>query len=239
MNVSVVIPTYNERENIPLLIPKIFSELKKAGVDGKVIVVDDNSPDDTAAEVKRLSEAYNVVLISRPVKSGLGSAYICGFKEALKSSDIVFEMDADLSHEPECIPSFLDALSSCDVVIGSRYVPGGKTENWGIYRKAVSWGGNYIGRKLMGIRINDITTGYRAYKKDVLRAVDIDSIKSNGYAFQAEILYRVWDKNFSIKEVPIVFRDRKEGVSKLSKREMCTFFLLCSDIFFRRGPFRR
>jgi dolichol-phosphate mannosyltransferase len=233
MNVSVVIPTYNERENVKVLIPQIFNVLEKKGVNGKVIVVDDNSPDGTALEIGLLSADYDLLLISRPKKAGLGSAYIIGFKEALNYSDVIFEMDADMSHNPECLSNFLDELAFCDVVIGSRYIPGGRIEHWGIYRKLVSAGGNLLARKMMRIDVHDITTGYRAYKKEVLCVIDLDSVKSNGYAFQAEILHKISEKNYRIHEVPITFRDRKTGESKLSKREIISFFVLCFKIFFR------
>jgi len=209
----------------------------KTKTKGNVIIVDDNSTDGTAEEVCRLADSYDIILISRHSKAGIGSAYIRGFKEALKTSDIIFEMDADLSHEPESIPLFLNMFPSHDVVIGSRYIPGGRIENWGLYRKSVSHGGNYLARKLLGLEISDITTGYRAYKKEVLSDIRLDSVKSDGYAFQAEILYRVWEKGYKIKEIPIVFRDRNAGRSKLSKVELVYFFSMCSRIFFheRKG----
>jgi dolichol-phosphate mannosyltransferase len=232
MNVSVVLPTYNERQNVSVVIPRIFSIFSVCGVNGKVIVVDDNSPDGTSEEVNRLSARYDIILITRGKKLGLGSAYIVGFHEALKYSDVIFEMDADLSHSPEEIPNFIEGLNSCDVVLGSRYVPFGRVENWGLGRIVISRAGNLIAQKLLRLRIKDITTGYRAYKKQVLEKIDLDSIYSNGYAFQAEMLHRVSSEGFRILEIPIVFRDRELGESKLSKKEIESFIRLCFSIFF-------
>ncbi len=233
MNVSVVLPTYNERQNVGVIIPWIFRVFGVCGIRGKVIVVDDNSPDGTSEEVERLSSEYDILLIKRKEKLGLGSAYIAGFREALKCSDVVFEMDADLSHSPEEIPNFLEALAGCDVVLGSRYVPFGRIENWSLDRVVISRAGNLIAQQLLRLRIKDITTGYRAYKTQVLEGIDLDLINSNGYAFQAELLYHISGKGFHITEIPIVFRDRKYGESKLSKKEIASFVGLCLSIFFR------
>jgi dolichol-phosphate mannosyltransferase len=232
MKVAVVIPTYNERHNISVIIPKIFHVFDSHRINGKVIVVDDNSPDGTSAQVDLLSKQFNVVLIKRQKKSGLGSAYIAGFHESLRSSDVVFEMDADLSHNPEEIPNFIEGLNDSDVVLGSRYVPMGRIENWGMGRVIISRTGNLIARKLLRLPIKDITTGYRAYKKEVLESMDLGSVHSNGYAFQAEMLYLISNKGFKLTEIPIVFKDREHGESKLSKKEIVSFMTLCISIFF-------
>jgi dolichol-phosphate mannosyltransferase len=228
MQVSVVIPTYNERENIKELVPEIFEVFRKNGIKGNLIVVDDSSPDGTAGEVERLGEKYPIILVKRDGKQGIGSAYVAGFRKALEiKSDAIFEMDADLSHDPEYIPEFLGALEDSDMVLGSRYIKGGRIENWGHWRKMVSKGANITARVLLGLRINDVTTGYRAYKREVLRGMDLNQIKSGGYVFQAEILLKVMENGFRIKEVPITFVDRKKGTSKLSRKEMLNFLMFC------------
>ena len=231
MKVSVVIPTYNERENIKLLIPKIFIALKRSKVNGNIIIVDDNSPDGTSEVVKKLQKRYRkIILIKRPKKLGIGSAYIEGFKVALnKNSEIIIEMDGDLSHNPIYIPKFIKSIKDCDVVIGSRYKKGGKIVGWNWYRKLVSIGGNQIGRYIAKIDIEDITSGFRSYKKEVLKNV-INEIKSSGYAFQLEILARCIKKGFKVRTIPIIFYDRKKGKSKLSKKDILSFLLIALKI---------
>ena len=228
MKVSVVIPTYNERENIKDLIHEISDVFEKNGIDGNLIVIDDSSPDGTAREVENLRERYPIVLIKRGQKLGIGSAYVTGFKKAIDlNSDIIFEMDADFSHDPEYIPEFVKSLNNYDLVLGSRYIKGGEIENWSLWRKMMSKGANILARILLGLKVNDITTGYRAYRKETLQGIDLDKIKSNGYEFQAEILFRVVERGFGVKEIPIVFVDRRAGRSKLSKIEIINFFIFC------------
>jgi len=228
MKVSVVIPTYNERENIKGLIHEISDVFEKNGIDGNLIVIDDSSPDGTAREVENLRERYPIVLIKRGQKLGIGSAYVTGFKRAIDlNSEIIFEMDADFSHDPEYIPEFVKNLNNYDLVLGSRYIKGGGIENWSLWRKIVSRGANILARILLGLKVNDITTGYRAYRKETLQGIDLDKIKSNGYEFQAEILFRVVERGFGVKEIPIVFVDRRAGRSKLSKIEIINFFIFC------------
>lgn len=235
MKVSVVIPTYNERENIKGLIPEISDVFEKNGINGNLIVIDDSSPDGTAREVENLRERYPIVLIKRGQKLGIGSAYVTGFKKAMDlNSDIIFEMDADFSHDPEYIPEFVKSLNNYDLVLGSRYIKGGEIENWSLWRKMVSKGANILAKILLGLKVNDITTGYRAYRKETLQGIDLDKIKSNGYEFQAEILFRVVERGFGIKEIPIVFVDRRTGRSKLSKIEIINFFIFCIRTGIRR-----
>ena len=231
LKVSIILPTYNEKENIKAIIPKIFEVFEKNRIDGDVIVVDDNSPDGTAEEVKKLQTIYSIDLIEREKKMGIGSAYITGFKRAMKNnSDIVFEMDADLSHNPEYIPEFIGQMDRFDLVIGSRKIEGGKVIGWDFYRKSVSGGGNWIGRWVSGIDVSDLTSGYRAYKRDVIQSIDVDKIQSSGYAFQLEILARCLKKGFKVGATPIVFVDRGAGKSKLSKKELINFFLTATKI---------
>ncbi|MBI2971129.1 MAG: polyprenol monophosphomannose synthase [Candidatus Aenigmarchaeota archaeon] len=218
--VSIIIPTYNERENIKVLIPRIFSVLKNA----EIIVVDDNSPDGTADTVRQLGKTRRVKLIQRPKKLGIGSAYKDGFRQA--KGDVVFEMDADLSHDPSSLPDFVRALQTSDVVVGSRYIPGGRIEGWGIYRKAVSMIANMLARKLLQLRVHDVTSGFRAYRRSALRVFGKKEIRSDGYSFQLEVLYRMVSDGCSVREIPIVFRDRIIGKSKLGKIKEVVNYLL-------------
>lgn len=238
--VTIVIPTYNERENIGGLIEKIFEVFHKNNIDGNIIVVDDNSPDGTSGAVEKIkeNEDYPIELIERPKKLGIGSAYISGFKKALElDSDVIFEMDADLSHDPDIIPEFIENLRDYDVILGSRYVDDGKIENWGVYRKAISRGANIFADMLLNLNVKDITAGYRAYKREVLQAIDLRAIRSDGYSFQVEMLFKTKKKGFRIKEIPIIFRDRSRGKSKLSKMEVVKFFILCFGLFVKRLKF--
>lgn len=231
MKVSIVLPTYNEKDNIKAIIPKIFEVFEKNKIEGNVIVVDDNSPDGTAEEVKKLQKNYSIDLIEREKKMGIGSAYVTGFRKAIKNkSDVVFEMDADYSHNPDHIPDFIEGMNKFDLIIGSRRIEGGKVIGWNWYRKAVSSGGNWIGRWISGIDVSDLTSGFRAYKKNVIESIDIDKIQSSGYAFQLEILARCLKKGFKVGATPIVFVDRRAGKSKLSKKELINFFLTATKI---------
>ncbi|MFB6088815.1 MAG: polyprenol monophosphomannose synthase [Candidatus Aenigmatarchaeota archaeon] len=228
--IRIVVPTYNEKDNIEILIPRLFEVSERNDLDVDVLIVDDNSPDNTARFAEKMGEKYSIKVIKRSKKSGLGTAYIRGFKESLKDGkDIIFEMDADLSHNPEYIPDFVEKIKSgFDVVIGERK----EVEGWGLYRKTISWGGNFIGKIIAGVSFNDLTTGYRAYRDEVLKGIDLDEIESNGYAFQLEMLAKSMNKNLSIGSVPIVFYDRKMGNSKLSKWDIVEFFKVAFKIRF-------
>jgi dolichol-phosphate mannosyltransferase len=216
MKAIVIVPTYNEAENIANLIDKIFS------VDSNlnILVVDDNSPDGTAEIVKRISEKDpRVHLIQRPGKLGLGTAYIEGFKYALANGyDAIFEMDADFSHNPEDIPRFLDALEDADLVIGSRYLTGVNVINWPLRRLMLSYFANLYTRIITGMPVRDATGGYKCFRAEALKQIDLDKIKTNGYGFQIEMNFRFWAKGFRVKEIPIVFVDRRNGVSKMNKK---------------------
>ncbi|HIE34141.1 MAG TPA: polyprenol monophosphomannose synthase [Candidatus Altiarchaeales archaeon] len=242
--ISIIIPTYNERENIKILIPKIFEVLESNSLKGNLIIVDDSSPDGTALEVERLKNKYPVErlknkypieLIKRKSKLGIGSAYIAGFKKALEEgADIIFEMDADLSHDPAKIPEFIKSLENSDIVLGSRYINGGRVEGWNIWRKTVSKGANKIAKLLLSLEAMDITSGYRAYKSKVLKVINLKGINSSGYAFQVELLFKAKQHGFRIKEIPITFVDRRHGKSKLSKIEIINFFILCFGLCIKR-----
>ena len=232
MNTIIVIPTYNEEENISRLIKRIFSLGVK---DLKIIVVDDNSPDGTAEEVKQLENIFPVYLIGRKGKLGIGSAYIAGFKKALElGADFIFEMDADFSHDPEDIPRILEAMGGADMVIGSRKVRGGKVVGWGLRRKFMSNGAMWFSRLLLGLKVKDVTAGFRCFRRRVLESLDLDKIRSNGYAFQEELLYRIQKAGFKIVEIPVTFVDRREGVSKLGFRDIIEFFIVIFKLRFGR-----
>ena len=237
MHISIVIPTYNEKENLPELIDKIFNVFEKNQLNGNVIVVDDNSPDGTGHIADQLAEKDNrIQVIHRKGKLGIGTAHIAGFKHAIEvsNSNLIFSMDSDLSHDPKYLPDFIEMHEKgFDVVVGSRYVDGGGVENWGLYRKAVSKGANLLASTLLGVKVHDMTTGYRCYDRKVLEELDLDSIKSNGYSFLEEILFYCKNENFIIGETPIVFVDRTHGKSKLSKNEMVKFFLTILKLKFQ------
>ncbi|MEI7603597.1 MAG: polyprenol monophosphomannose synthase [bacterium] len=223
---AIVIPTYNEKDNICNIITTIGESITGLDMNVNVIVVDDNSPDKTADilenEIGKIEGKFKFLkinIIRREGKLGLGTAYIRGFKEAIKyNADYIMEMDADFSHQPKYIKNFLIEVKNADLVIGSRYVKGGTVENWGIIRKIISKGGSLYARTILGLKIRDLTGGYNLYRKNVLEKIDLDGIKSNGYSFQIELKYRTYKKGFIIKEIPITFPDRTVGKSKMSKK---------------------
>jgi len=212
----IIIPTFNELENLPRLLPKVLS--KDEGID--VLIVDDNSPDGTAAYIENESKKNNRIhLIKRSSKQGLGTAYITGFKFALqKGYDIIFEMDADFSHDPNEIPKFLEEIKNSDVVLGSRYKNGVNVINWPMRRLLLSWYANIYTRVITGMPLHDATGGFKCFKREVLEAINLDQVRSNGYAFQIEMNFKAWKKGFKLKEIPIIFVDRVKGKSKMSKK---------------------
>lgn len=217
MQVLVIVPTYNERDNIE----RVLDVLLALDVDIGVLVVDDNSPDGTGAVVDEYRERDSKVhVLHRPGKMGLGSAYIRGFKWALEETDaqFIFEMDADFSHDPHVIPEFLAKTGEADLVIGSRYLEGITVMNWPLRRLALSVGANIYTRVITGMPLKDATGGYKCFSRKVLEALPLDIIRSDGYSFQIETNFHVWKRNFRIVEIPIVFVDRQEGTSKMSRR---------------------
>ncbi|MFQ5798068.1 MAG: polyprenol monophosphomannose synthase [Bacteroidota bacterium] len=212
----VIIPTYDEADNVQRIVPQILSQQK--GVE--VLIVDDNSPDGTASLVENLMESDSRVhLIKRRAKMGLGTAYVEGFRYACAHGyDYVFEMDADFSHDPAEIPKFTQRMDQYDLVIGSRYRNGVRVVNWPIRRLLLSYFANVYSRIITGLPIKDATGGFKCYRRAVLEAIDLDSIHSNGYAFQIEMSFKTWKKGFRLCEIPITFVDRRAGVSKMSKR---------------------
>lgn len=214
MKALLIIPTYNEIENIGRIIPAVLSQSQEL----EVLVMDDNSPDGTAQAVKELmKDEPRVHLIERPGKMGLGSAYVTGFKYALERDyDHVLEMDADFSHNPEDLPRLLETARKKDLVIGSRYCQGVNIINWPFKRLLISYFASKYVRVITGMPIKDPTGGFKCFNRRVLEAIDLDKILSDGYAFQIEMNFRAWVKGFSIKEIPIVFTERLNGVSKMS-----------------------
>jgi len=211
---TVCLPTYNERENLE----KMVRALGPHGVD--VLVIDDGSPDGTGEIADRLArELAYVSVLHRTQKEGIGRAYIAGFQRVLQGeAELVLEMDCDFSHDPADVPRLIAACEEgADLALGSRYVPGGGTRNWGLLRRAVSWGGSFYARLLLGVRVRDLTGGFKCFRRAVLEALDLDAIGSKGYAFQIEMTYRAMCKGFRVQEVPITFADRTEGTSKMSK----------------------
>ena len=216
MKALVIIPTYNEKENVEPLLQRVFAEVP--GIE--VLIVDDNSPDGTGAIADRAAAADpRVHVMHRPGKLGLGSAYMAGFRYALERDyEAVFEMDADFSHSPESLPVFLRELEDADLVLGSRYLYGVTVVNWPLKRLILSYGANVYSRVITGMRVKDLTGGFKCFRRRVLEAVDWSRVRSDGYAFQIEITFKAWRKGFRIREIPIVFVDRKAGESKMSRR---------------------
>lgn len=217
MKTIIVIPTYNEGQNIEHLIDRIlFQDIRNLDI----LVVDDNSPDGTAEIVERIVKSEsNIHLIKRPVKAGLGTAYVTGFKYAMEHHyDYIFEMDADFSHDPDEIPNFLKTIKTCDLVIGSRYKCGVNVINWPLSRLVLSVGANKYTQIITGLPIKDCTGGFKCFRREVLEAIDLDKIDSDGYSFQIEMNFKVWRKGFKICEIPIIFTDREAGSSKMSKK---------------------
>jgi dolichol-phosphate mannosyltransferase len=212
----LVLPTYNEAENLEAFVAAVRDKLPASA---HVLVVDDNSPDGTGEIADRLAEAdENVSVLHRPNKEGLGPAYIAGFRRALSGgAGLVLEMDSDFSHDPAYLPRLLEAADRADLVIGSRYVEGGGVSEWGALRRAISRGGSAYARFVLGLEVHDLTGGFKCFRREVLEAIDLDSIQAHGYAFQVEMTYRVVQRGFRVLEVPIVFRDRQAGSSKMDR----------------------
>jgi dolichol-phosphate mannosyltransferase len=211
---TICLPTYNERENLESMLRTL------APLDVNVLVIDDNSPDGTGEIADALAAELDFVsVLHRERKEGLGPAYLAGFRRALADgAEYVLEMDCDFSHNPADVPRLIDACrSGADLALGSRYVEGGGTENWGIGRRIVSWGGSFYARVVLGVGIRDLTGGFKCYRRSVLETIGLDRIHSKGYAFQIEGTYRTLRKGFRVVEVPIRFVDRREGQSKMSR----------------------
>jgi dolichol-phosphate mannosyltransferase len=216
MKTLVIVPTYNEKENVQTIIPAILAQ--NLGVE--ILVVDDNSPDGTGGIVREMQKSMpQLHLLSRPGKQGLGKAYIAGFHWGIdKGYEALVEMDADFSHRPEDLGPLIKTMQAHDFAVGSRYVKGGRTVNWGILRKIISRGGGVYSRWILGFPLQDWTGGFNAWKKEVLLGIDLATVQSNGYSFQIELKYKSLKKGFKGAESPIVFEDRRVGQSKMSFR---------------------
>ena len=214
MRATICLPTYNEAENVE----RVVRALGPTGA--RVLVIDDSSPDGTGELADELAAELDYVdVLHRGRKEGLGPAYLAGFSQALADgAELILEMDCDFSHDPADVPRLIAACESgADVALGSRYVPGGGTENWGLGRRFVSWGGSFYARLLLGVGIHDLTGGFKCYRRHVLEAIDLDAIGSKGYAFQIEMTYRALRKGFRVVEIPIRFAERTAGRSKMSR----------------------
>ncbi|HDL04117.1 MAG: polyprenol monophosphomannose synthase [Candidatus Zixiibacteriota bacterium] len=211
----IIFPTYNEKENIEIIIKDVLERDSRINV----LVVDDSSPDGTGEIVDRMAlEDSRINVLHRSNKKGLGRAYIAGFKWAIEHKfDYIFEMDADFSHDPKYLPDFLNAIEKYDLVLGSRYISGVNVINWPMKRLLLSYYANVYTRIVTGLPVRDGTGGFKCFRREVLEALDLDAIRSNGYIFQIEVSMRVWKKGYRIKEIPIVFADRERGTSKMSK----------------------
>ena len=212
----LVLPTYNEAGNVERFVEAVRAVLPESA---QVLIVDDNSPDGTGEIADRLAaEQANVSVLHRPNKEGLGPAYIAGFRRALEEgAALVLEMDSDFSHDPSYLPAMLAAAERADLVIGSRYVPDGGVTDWGPVRRVISRGGSAYARLMLGLSVRDLTGGFKCFRREVLDALDLDAIASRGYAFQVEVTYRAIQHGFDVVEVPIVFRDRQVGSSKIDR----------------------
>jgi len=236
MKTVIVIPTYNERENLGRLVAEIFS---LAISDLSVLVVDDNSPDGTGNVAEELAKRFPVTVLHRARKEGLGVAYCDAFRHLLSmpselSPDLIFEMDADLSHNPKDVPRFIDAIQTADVVLGSRYVSGGSIENWNVVRRMVSRFGNLYARIVLGLPYRDLTGGYKLFRSRVLKEIGISTLSSLGYNFQIETTYRAHQKGFKVHEIPIVFSERTTGKSKFNLAIFLESFWKVLALRFRR-----
>jgi dolichol-phosphate mannosyltransferase len=214
--VWVVLPTYNEATNIERLVTAVRAKLPASA---QVLIVDDSSPDGTGEIAARLADEDGAIhYLRRPAKEGLGPAYIAGFREALAGgAGLILEMDADFSHDPAYLPRLLAAAERADVVIGSRYVSGGGVSDWGWVRRGISRGGSTYARLVLGVGVRDLTGGFKCFRREVLEAIDLGAVRARGYAFQVEMTYRAIELGFDVVEVPIVFRDREAGNSKMSR----------------------
>jgi dolichol-phosphate mannosyltransferase len=216
----LVLPTYNERENIDRFVRAVLPQLASASPEHRVLIVDDSSPDGTGEIADKLAEEFpQVEVLHRATKDGLGRAYLAGFGRALEGgADLILEMDSDFSHDPADIPRLIEAAQHADLVLGSRYVRGGGVTDWGLIRRMVSRGGSWYARKLLGVDVRDLTGGFKCFRRKVLETLDLANVHAHGYGFQIELTYDAIRQGFSVTEVPILFRERELGTSKMSLR---------------------
>ena len=216
----LVLPTYNEVENIDPFVRAVLPQLASSGREYHLLVVDDNSPDGTGSLADRLAQEFEQVeVLHRPAKHGLGRAYLAGFRRALDSgAELVLEMDADFSHNPEDVPRLIAAAADADLVLGSRYVRGGGVSDWGLLRRMVSRGGCWYAQHILGVPVRDLTGGFKCFNRRVLETIHLDDVHADGYGFQIELTYYAVKAGFTVVEVPITFRERQVGTSKMSPR---------------------
>ena len=216
----LILPTYNEAENIEALVRAALVQLESTGIGHTILVVDDGSPDGTGLIAERLSgELEPVRVLHRPRKDGLGRAYLAGFALALEAgAELVLEMDSDFSHDPADLPRLIAAADAADLVLGSRYVPGGGVTEWGSVRRLLSRGGSAYARILLGVPVRDLTGGFKCFHRRVLETIDLEDVHADGYGFQIELTYKAVRAGFSVTEVPILFRERRVGSSKMTAR---------------------
>jgi dolichol-phosphate mannosyltransferase len=216
----LILPTYNEAENVDAIVRAALEQLATTGREHTVLVVDDGSPDGTGRIADRLAEEHDAVrVLHRARKEGLGRAYLAGFDLALsEGAELVLEMDADFSHDPADLPRLIAASDDADLVLGSRYVEGGGVENWGALRRMLSRGGSWYARALLRVPVRDLTGGFKCFHRRVLEGIDLNGVHADGYGFQIELTYRAIQAGFSIREIPIRFRERREGHSKMTAR---------------------
>ena len=236
----LILPTYNEAENIEAITMAAGEVLGRAAPEGRrVLIVDDGSPDGTGEIADRLAAEHDwVAVLHRPQKSGIGPAYLAGFRRALdEGAAFVMEMDSDFSHDPADLARLLAAAhEGADLALGSRYVPGGGVTDWGLLRRFISEGGSTYARWVLGLRVRDLTGGFKCFRREVLEAIHFDGVRSRGYAFQVELTYRAARAGFRIVEVPITFRDRQQGTSKMSWRIAAEAMWLVPLLRFRKTP---
>ncbi|MCW2970083.1 MAG: polyprenol monophosphomannose synthase [Solirubrobacterales bacterium] len=233
----LILPTYNEAENVQAIVAASGEVLARVAPDGyRVLIVDDGSPDGTGALADRMADAHTwVEVLHRAEKSGIGPAYLAGFRHALdRGAGYVMEMDSDFSHDPADLARLLEAVrDGADLALGSRYVPGGGVSDWGVLRRFISEGGSTYARLVLGLGVRDLTGGFKCFRREVLESIHFDSVRSRGYAFQVELTYRTVQAGFAVVEVPIVFRDRQHGTSKMSWRIAAEAMWLVPRLRFR------
>jgi dolichol-phosphate mannosyltransferase len=218
--VWLILPTYNEAENVEPLVRAALAQLASTGMRHSILIVDDNSPDGTGAIADRLAGGIaEVQVLHRARKDGLGRAYLAGFAHALdRGAELIMEMDSDFSHDPADLPRLIEAAGHADLVLGSRYVPGGRVVNWGLARRLLSRGGSLYARTLLGVPVRDLTGGFKCFRREVLERINLAEVHADGYGFQIELTYRALVAGFQVREIPVVFHERRAGASKMSTR---------------------
>jgi dolichol-phosphate mannosyltransferase len=236
----LVLPTFNEAENLEPLVRAVLPELERSGHPHKVLVVDDDSPDGTGRVADRLAEELEPVeVLHRPRKEGLGRAYLAGFGIALeRGASLILEMDSDFSHDPADVPRLIAASDAADLVLGSRYVPGGGITDWGPLRRALSRGGSWYARALLGIPVRDLTGGFKCFRRELLESLDLNGVHADGYGFQIELTYRAVKAGYTVAEIPILFRERQAGRSKMTARIAVEAVWKVPALRFRPPPIR-